>query len=52
MDRERIDTLMKRFHDGQLDRRAFLTRAAALGLSAGAATTLARTAGAQDASPA
>ena len=52
---ERIPALVRALHEGRLGRRAFLARAAALGLSAGAAATLLRdvpTVGAQDATPA
>ena len=51
MERLRVDALVNQLRGGHLDRRQFMSRAGALGLSAGAAAALARTAGAQDASP-
>jgi len=50
----RVETLVQALRKGAIDRRTFVLRAAALGLSAGAAGSLLRTAGvaAQDASPA
>ncbi|MBA2277088.1 MAG: hypothetical protein H0W06_04930 [Chloroflexia bacterium] len=52
MDRTRIDTLVEQLRGGQLSRRQFMTRASAMGVSAGAAGLLARSVGAQDSSPA
>jgi branched-chain amino acid transport system substrate-binding protein len=50
----RVESLVRALRRGALDRRAFVRRAAALGLSAGAAGSLLRSAGvaAQDATPA
>jgi branched-chain amino acid transport system substrate-binding protein len=49
----RFDTLVEQVRSGSIDRRTFMVRAFALGISAAAAgSVLASTAGAQDASPA
>ncbi|HLU35451.1 MAG TPA: ABC transporter substrate-binding protein [Thermomicrobiales bacterium] len=52
MQDHRLSALMRELQSGALDRRAFVQRATALGVSASAAGMIARSASAQDASPA
>lgn len=47
MDRSRIESLVDQLRSGQLSRRQFMTRAAAMGLSVGAASALVRSVSAQ-----
>src|SRR5690554_1427261 len=52
MDRLDLRTLLQRLHAGDLDRRSFIRRATAAGMTAAAATSLVSSATAQDSSPA
>jgi len=52
VDHDHIDTLVTQLRGGQLDRRQFLSRVAALGIPAGVATSLMHPVHAQEASPA
>jgi peptide/nickel transport system substrate-binding protein len=51
MNRSDVDNLLEQFRAGNLSRRGFMRRAAALGVSAGAASVLASSVAAQDATP-
>ena len=51
MDRTQIDELVTKFRSGEVSRRGFIRKATALGISAGAASMLAGSAGAQNATP-